>query len=277
MKLIEPTQRSVEKDRIQMLVDQVDKLLKFGNSDEHAEDALIARFMRGLDNRFVMLRNLQLEGTGAVFPPILVGPMGLVLLNVSRARGLFRVKEDSWWEMNKSSHNYGPARPNLLRQSKEYAQKLAQILDAHGKSHPEIIPILVFANPGVHIESSNPIVRIVLMDGVDSLVESFLESGEVLKPTEIDLLSDSLELMSNPEKAIPMGEGEDFFGRDLLLTEEKKAPRKLPEISIPTNLSLPPVEEKLKFSRGQWIVLEVLLALTIVVLLGAIIFVLKFL
>ncbi len=276
MKLIEPTPRSGEKDRFQMLVDQAGKLLKFGNTDEHAEDALIARFMRGLDNRFVMLRNLQLEGRGEVFPPILVGPMGLVLLNVSRAKGFFKAKEDAWWEMNKSDHKFGLARPNLLRQTKEYAQKLAQILDAHGKTHPEIMPILVFANPGVNIESSNPIIRIVLMDGVESLIDGFINSADVLQPTEITFLSDSLEIMSNPEKAVPMGEGEDFFGRDLLLTE-KKPPRKLPDIPIPTNLSLPPVEQKLKFSRGQWIVLEVLLVLTIVVLLGAIIVVLKFL
>jgi len=276
MRLIEPNRRPVGKDRFQMLVDQAGKLLKLDSTDEHAEDALIARFMRGLDNRFVMLRNLQHEGTGEVFPLILVGPAGLVLLNVSRAKGFFKAKEDSWWEMNKSSHKFGPARPNLLRQSKEYAQKLAQILDAHGKSHPEIIPILVFANPGVNIETSNPIIRIVLMDGVESLIDSFLKSEQVLQETEIDFLSDTLEMMSNPVKAIPMGEGEDFFGRDLLLTE-KKAPRKLPAISIPTNLSLPPVEEKLKFTRKQWLILEVLLGLTIVVLLGAIIFVLKFL
>ena len=231
MKLIEPNRRPFEKDRIRMLVDQAGKLLKLGGTDEHAEDAIIARFMRGLDNRFVMLRNLQIEGTDEAFPPILVGPAGLVLLNVSRAKGFFKAKEDSWWEMNKSSHKFGPARPNLLRQSKEYAQKLAQILDAHGKSHPEIIPILVFANPGVNIETSNPIIRVVLMDGVESLIDSFLNSEQVLQETEIDFLSDTLEMMSNPEKAIPMGEGEDFFGRDLLLTE-KKAPRKLPEISI---------------------------------------------
>ncbi len=94
MKLIEPNRRPVEKDRIQMLVDQAGKLLKLGSTDEHSEDALIARFMRGLDNRFVMLRNLQLEGTGEVFPPILVGPAGLVVLNVSRAKGFFKAKEE---------------------------------------------------------------------------------------------------------------------------------------------------------------------------------------
>jgi hypothetical protein len=221
-----------------------------------------------------MLRNLQLEGKGEIFPPIMIGPSGLVVLNVSRVKGFFRAKDESWWEMNKTSHQFGPARPNLLRQSKEYAQKLAEILDAHGKTHPEVLPILVFANPGVHVESSNPAIRIVLMDGVETLIDSFLNGDEVLQPTEITFLADSLEIMANPEKAIPMGEGEDFFGRDFLIPE-KKAPLKLPEIPIPTELPLPPVENKLKFTKKQWLFLEVLLVLTIVVLLGAIIYVLK--
>jgi hypothetical protein len=274
MKLIEPTQRSVEKDRIQMVADKIVRVFQYVNSGEHAEDAIVARFMRGLDNRFVMLRNLQLEGKDEIFPPILVGPSGLVVLNVCRAKGFFKAKDDSWWEMNKTSQRFGPARLNLLRQSKDYAQKLAEILDAHGKSHPEILPVLVFANPGVHVEASNPAIRIVLMDGVESLIDSFRKGKEVLQPTEVNFLSDSLEIMANPEKAIPMSKEEDFFGRDLLVNE-KKAPLKLPEIPIPTELSLPPIEQKVKFSRKQWIILEVLLILTIVILLGAIIYVLK--
>jgi hypothetical protein len=276
MKLIDLTQRSVEKDRIQMVANQISRFFQFANSDEHAEDAIVARFMRGLDNRFVMLRNLRFEGKAEVFPPILVGPSGLVVLNVSRAKGFFKAKDDSWWEMNKSSHKFGPARPNLIRQSKDYAQKLAETLNTHGKSHPEILPVLVFANPGVQVETSNPAIRIVLMDGVESLIDSFRKSKEVLQLTEINFLSDSLEIMANPEIAIPVTKEEDFFGRDLLLTENK-APLKLPEIPIPTDLSLPPVEQKLKFTQKQWIILEVLLVLTIVVLLGAIIYVLKFL
>jgi hypothetical protein len=40
---------------------------------------------------------------------------------------------------------------------------------------------------------------------------------------------------------------------------------------------LPPVEEKLKFTQKQWIILAVLLILTILVLLGAIIFALNYL
>jgi hypothetical protein len=80
--------------------------------------------------------------------------------------------------------------------------------------------------------------------------------------------------MANPEKAIPLGEGEDFFGRDFLVPE-KKAPPKLPSFPGPTDLSLPPVEDKLKFNKKQWIILALLLSLTIVVLLGAIVYALS--
>ena len=274
MKLIEPTIKLLKKDRIGKYIDQIRQILPFGKPGQPSKDAIVTRFMRGLDNRFIMLRNLQLESSGEAFPPILVGPSGLVVLNVSHAKGFFKVKEESLWEMSKTTHRFGPARPNLIKQSQDYAQKLAGILDAHDKSHPEILPVLIFDNPGVHIETTNPAIRIVLMDGIDSLIASFLNSEEMLQPTEINFLSDSLEIMANPEKAIPMGEGEDFFGRDLLVPEKKAAP-KLPKVSIPSNLPLPHVEDKLQFTQKQWIILVALLVMTIVVLLGAIVYALS--
>jgi hypothetical protein len=271
MKLIEPTQKIDKEGSFGKAVDQVKLLFQSGKTDEHAEDAIVAKFMRGLDNRFIMLRNLNLESTGEVFRPILIGPSGIYALNISHANGFFRAKDDTWSEMNKTSHKFGPSRPNLIKQSKEISQKLAEILDAHGKPHSEIIPILIFANAGVNVERSNPAIRIVLMDGVDSLVDSMNYGEEVIQPNEITFLSDSLEIMSNPEKAVPMGEGEDFFGKDLYIPE-KKAPLTLPDIPIPTDLTLPPVEEKLKFSQKQWTILVVLLLLTILILIGAILY-----
>jgi hypothetical protein len=274
MKLIKPTHKSVKKDNIEKYVDQIKQILRFGKPVQQSEDVIVARFMRSLDDRFIMLRDLQLEGSGETFPPILVGPSGLVVLNVCHAKGFFKVKDETLWEMSKTTHQFGPARPNLIKQSQEHAQKLAGILDAHDKSHPEILPVLIFDNSGVHIETTNPAIRIVLMDGIDNLIASFVNSEEVLQPTEISFLADSLETMANPEKAIPMGEGEDFFGRDLIVPE-KIAPTKLPKVRIPTDLSLPPVEEKLKFTQKQWIILTVLLVMTIVVLLGAIVYALS--
>jgi hypothetical protein len=274
MKLIAPTLKTAEKDNIGKAVDQVKQLLQIGKTDEYAEDAIVAHFMRGLDNRFIMLRNLQLDDTGEACRPILIGPAGIYLLNISHIKGVFKAKDDTWWEMEKTSQKYRPSRPNLIKQTKDHGKKLAQILDTHGKSHPEIIPILIFANPGVNIERSNPAIRILLMDGVDSFIDSLMYGEEALQETEINYLADSLEIMSNPERAVPLGEGEDFFGKDLQLTE-KKAPLTLPNIPMPTELPIPAVEEKFKLSKTQWIIVVVLMFLTIIVLFVSILFALK--
>jgi hypothetical protein len=274
MRLIEPTQKPQKQDQLQKVLDQFKKWLPIGKPGGGPDEAILDQFIRGLDNRYILLRNLQLEKSGQVFPPILVGPAGLAVLNISNEQGFFRIRENSWWKMNKSSHRYDPAKPNLVKQSQEYAQKLGSILDVHGKSHPEVTPLLILANPGVHIESSNPAIRIVLVDGIDNLISTLLNSEEIVPPNTINTLADSLAVMADPEKAIPMGEGEDFFGKDLYVPE-KKAPPKLPSISLPSDMPLPEVDKKLQFSKKQWIILGVLLFFTILVLLAAIVFALS--
>lgn len=275
MKLIEPNLKSTEKNSLSKVVNQFGKLLQPGKPTELAEDAIVVQFVRDLDNRFIMLRNFKLGDEHQALPPILIGPPGLFILNISSARGFFQAKEDSWSEMSKTTHRFGPGRPNLIKQSQDYAQQLADIFEAHDKSHPKITPVLIFADPGAHVETSNPVIRIVRMDGIDSLMNSLRQSEEVLKTNEITFLADTLEIMVNPEKALPLGEGEDFFGRDLHLTEEKPS-RKPPKVALPSDLTLPPVEEKLNFSQKQWVILVVLLILTILVLVGAIIFALNY-
>jgi hypothetical protein len=274
MKLIEPSIKKVEKGPIQGYIDQAKQWLPIGKPSTEFEDLVIEHFLRGLDNQYFMLHNLQLEALNPPFPPILIGPAGLAVLNISPEKGFFKAKESSWWKMDKTTHRFNPGRPNLIKQTLEFARKLTTILDVHGKSHPEVLPILIFANPGVHIEATNPAIRIVLMDGIDNLIAAFRNSEEILSPNEINYLSDSLEVISNPEKALPMGEGEDFFGRDLFVPE-KKAPPKLPTIPISMDVKLPPVEKKLQFNKKQWIILTVLLLFTIVVLLAAIFYALS--
>jgi Nuclease-related domain len=269
MKLIDLTPKKGDAGQLEKYADKLRQALPFGKSGDENEEALIMRFKRGLDNRFIMLRNFPLAGSETGFPPILLGPPGLVLLNINRLKGFYRAKEDAWWEMNKSTRRFSPGQPNLIKQSQEYAQKLAGLLDERGKTHPDVLPILIFANPGVDVETTNPVIRIVRSDGVENLIASLNNAEEVIDPVEINFLSETFEVIANPEKTIPLGEGEDFFGQDLLVPE-KKAPPKLPTLPIPTELPLKPVEEKLKFSQTQWIILAVLVVLTILILMIAI-------
>lgn len=276
MKLIEPTPKSAHKTGIGKLIHQLQHKLPLAKPAAQPADAIVARLQRGLDNRFIMLRNLHLEHLGPPFPPILVGPCGVAVLNMSHERGLFRAKEDTWWKMEPSSDRFSPRHPNLIRQTQDYASRLATVLDIRGKPHPEITPVLVFTDPGVHIESLNPAVRIVLMDGIDSLINGWLTSNAVLQPVEAYQLAVTLSDIADSDQATPASEGEALIGQDLPVPEKKAPPRK-PAISIPRELPLHPVSEKLRFSTMQWLVLGVLLLLTILVLLVAILYALSIL
>lgn len=273
MKLIDLSQKSGGTDVFHNVIGQINQLFSGVKTGEQAEEAIIARLMRGLDNRFVMLRKLAIEGTKEYFPPILIGPSGLVILNISSAQGIYRAREDSWWEMSKTTHRFNPGRPNLLKQSQAFGEKLASVLDQRGRSHPEIIPILIFANPGTHLEATNPAVRVVLMDGVESLIGALMTGVRVLDADEVNALLNTLEFIDNPETAIPMGEGEDFFGK-YLLEPEKKPSLSIPKVKFPTRAALPSVEEKFKFSAKQWLVIEILLVFTIIILIAGILYVL---
>lgn len=271
MRLIQPSQKSAEKGPISASVGKVSQLLPIGKPKARPEDIIVAHLGRGLDNRFVLLRDMQLEALQPPFPPILVGPAGLFVLHISTEKGFFKAREDTWMKMDRGTRRFSPARPNLIRQSQEAAKRLAGVLDVHGKSHPEVIPLLVFASAGVNIESSNPAVRTVLVDGLDSLTANLMNGDEVLSPAQVSYLADGMELMVNPEKAIPIGEGEDFFGRDLLV-EEKKTPRKMPTFQMPAKFdlsgrfSLAGLVEKFHFSRLEWLLISVLTFLLIVIL-----------
>ncbi len=275
MKLIDPTKSPAKGDGLQKALNQLGKLIPLGSPQNQAEEMILARFYNLLDNRYTLLRNLRFEVKGEVFPPILVGPAGLFILNLSHARGIFKAKDDAWLELDETTKKYIPARPNLIRQSRDYGLKLAGILDDHGKRYPEISTVLILTEPGVSLETSNPVIRIVRMDGVDKLLQGWTSQAGVLQASQYTSLIDSLEIIANPEKAIPKGEEVDFFGRDLKI-EKKKVPLKLPDIPIPTEIPTLPLEKKLKLNKKQWTFLGVLVLLTIVFLVVAILYILAY-
>jgi len=274
MKLVEPSTSKGEGDQLQKYTGIFKRVVSKVSTGEQAEQAIIARFLRSLDNRYIMFHNLQVGSPGVPFPPILIGPPGLFLINISHEKGFFKATEDFWWEMDKRTRSFNPSPTNLIKQTMEFAQKLGMLMDVHGKAHPEIIPILIFANPGVHVESAKPSIRIVLMDGVDNLIANLFRGGEMLRYNEVNYLSDALEVMANPEKAIPQGQGEDFFGQDLSVPE-KKTPPKMPTINLPTEMPLPSIGDKLKLTRKQWVMVAILLFFTIMILLAVILFILS--
>lgn len=269
MKLIDFTNKAAKESSLQASLSQIREKLPFlGKTSAQIQQMILTRFLRSLDNRFTMIHDFTPEGQLKPIPFILVGPSGVAVINLNMDKGVYRAKEENWLELNKTTRKYGMARVNLIKQSQTLAQTVSGFLAQKGQMVSEVTPILLFADPGVHIDSNRPAIRLVLADGIDRLIASFLQANEVLNSLEVKAICDIFDNIAHPIAPIT-GVEEDFFGKDLGLGVEKpkpKAPMPVPEL----NLDLPPFLRRLKFTRAQWMLLGVIVLLNILVLMGAI-------
>ena len=269
MKLIDFTKKATKESQLENSLEQIRKKLPFlGKSSAQIQQMILARFLRGLDNRFTMIQNFAPEGQLKPIPFILIGPPGVTLLNLNMDKGVYRIKEETWHELNKSTRKFGLARVNLVKQTQILVQTISAFLTQKGQTVAEVMPVLMFSDPGVHVDQTRPAIRVVLADGIDRLVASLMQSNEVLNPMEVKAITDVFDNIAHPIAPIA-GAEEDFFGKDLGLGVEKpkpKEPRPVPEL----NLNLPPFLRRLKFTRAQWILLGIIVILNILVLMGAI-------
>ena len=269
MKLIDFTKNAGQESPLQNSLSQIREKLPFlGKTSAQIQELILAHFQRGLDNRFTMIQNFAPEGQLKPIPLILVGPTGVAVLNLNMDKGVYRIKEETWQELNKTTRKYGLASVNLVKQTQTLAQTIGAFLTQKGQTVAEVLPVLLFADPGVHVDQNRPAIRLVLADGIDRLVASFMQGNETLSAMDVKMITDIFDNIAHPIAAIT-GVEEDFFGKDLGLGVEKpkpKAPRPVPEL----NLDLPPFLARLKFTRAQWILLGVIVILNILILMGAI-------
>ena len=82
---------------------------------------------------------------------------------------------------------------------------------------PAIQSVLLFIDPGVHVETSRPAVRIVLIDGIRNLVANLLQTDESHARRPDSHAGRSAGSFARPQPVQDLlGEGEDFFGKDLI-------------------------------------------------------------
>jgi hypothetical protein len=67
----------------------------------------------------------------------------------------------------------------------------------------EIEPVLIAANPGLHIETVRPAIKVIMIDGVKSFVSGMAASGPVLKPEAVHEFTERIVSPRSPKKAAP--------------------------------------------------------------------------
>jgi len=184
----------------------------------------------------------------------------VVVINPRSDVGVFRAREATWVEMNRRTQKYEEGRENLLEQTNRYAQMMVDYLSQNGAPVTEVQPLLVLANPGAHVESSRPIVRILPIDALDRYIAALVQGEVVLAVDAVQVL---VEQLSTPP-AEPLPEEPEVV--------EQPKPKKSPP-PLSGQIDLPPALAKYNMSKRQWILIAVMSGIEFIILVFLILFV----
>lgn len=250
----------------------VQDVFKLGASDEDikAQEFFAQQLGKTLDNRFTFLRNIRLDAAADPIPMILVGPPGILVINASADEGVYRAKGESWLIMDDRTNQYKTASRNLILETLACSEAVDKFFIQAEMQLPEPLPILFMSHPGVHIDSNQPSVRIVRMDGVDRLAAGIIQGDAVLDAVQLQNIVDLLAKTSEANKPAVNIETPQEDVTDVWREEPEAVPAK--EAKPLIDFDLPPSLQKLGLTKNQVILLagmgivEVILVLVFIFL-----------
>lgn len=257
MKQVDLSNRSQDSNvpfsKLQSLLQQV-----LSGSGTKAQDTLVRLFSSGLNNHYVLVRNLVIpdenpKAPGFMVPCVLVGPACLLVINPSDLQGFYRAREDAWLEMEKNSQNYRTASRNLIQETLLMVDRVKGLMQMGGLPYPEIQPVLFFARAGMHIENIRPVVRVLKLDTVERFLNSLRREEPLLDARQVQALVDyltGLEQASQEQKS----------------QAEVKQKKLDPLVADRALSSVETFVEKQRLNRRQWLILGTLLTATIITL-----------
>ena len=203
MKLIDRTPYINAKGELS-LVNRFLAILKFGSGWEaeiKAQQVVVDLLQRDLPKGYTLMRNIRLPGTDILLPLVLAGPAGLSILLVTPLKGTFRADQEEWSEY--SGKKLTASKPNLLLLASKLARATQRYLDKQGMQISSVEGILLASEPGMHIESVRPAVRVVMRDAIELFIRGFEKAFAVLSQVDIqkivDLLTEKSEGQPAPE------------------------------------------------------------------------------
>lgn len=181
MKIIDQTPFQDEKGNISF-TGRIQGTLKYGMdwyAEMEAQKSLMTQLNHALEKGFVLIRNLNLPGSPIVIPLILVSTGGIYVINVTSAKGQFEAKGDQWNVID-SGGNSQPWKINLLDKAVKLTRAFQKYLEINQiKVTAPIETVLVAVNPGAHIETMRPTIKVVKSDVIKSFIASLTQATPV--------------------------------------------------------------------------------------------------
>lgn len=201
MKLIDKTPLLDENGELG-IKQRLQGILQYGfnwPNELQAQKAIINFFDRQLERGYTLIRNMTLGQSGITIPMILLGPAGIFAINITHLRGRYEAKGGSW--NVESGDGYKPADVNLIQVTARMARALTAFIERQGVALPvNVEPVLIAAEPGLHIESVGAAVRVMMIDGIKPFVSSLSTVLPVLSPEAVHEFTERIINPRSPRK-----------------------------------------------------------------------------
>ncbi len=181
-----------------------------------AQDIIQARLKKQLSGAFVLLRNLTLPNSDILVPMILVGPPGVYVIMPTNISGIYEARGAKWGVLEKNA--FKPARINLLKRTANLTRAVEVYLQRQGYAIDQIEGVLMAANPGLQVDTSRPIVRVLMADAIDGFLRSLGSTRGGLSRHEVQSI---VRLLQGKQ---PEPEPSDELDWEQFLAEGEEAP-----------------------------------------------------
>ena len=196
MRIIDQTPQLNEQGKPGIL-QKIQGLLKLGfrgASELEAQNAIVNFLEHQLEKGYTLIRNVPLGASGIFVPMILLGPAGIYVISVTYLRGRYEARGTAWNEA--SGDEYKPASANLIQETARMGRAVKAFIERQGVTLPvPVEPVLIAANPGLHVETVRPAIKVLMIDGVKSFVSSLAAAQPVLT---MEAVHDYTERIINP-------------------------------------------------------------------------------
>jgi hypothetical protein len=200
MKLIDHTPYLTESGKISFR-NQILATLKYGTEwypEIKAQKIVIDNLNNNLDKGYTLLVNIILPGSQATIPLILVGPAGVSVLVVTNLKGAYQAKGDNWEVIEGGKSR--SVKSNLMVLASKMARAVQLYLKKQGIGTIEVDGVLICSEPGMHVESSRPIVRVIMRDAIEHFAITLNHSTPSLTSNTAQSIIDWL---ANPQANQP--------------------------------------------------------------------------
>jgi hypothetical protein len=193
MKIIDKTPLQDANGQVSLIA-RIQGTLKYGlgwSANLEAQKIVVAQLERILEKGFVLILNYTLPNIGVVIPIILIGPGGVYVIHVTPEKGQFEAKGNQWNKIN-----YGlsqPANVNIVDIVMKHARAVQKYLESLKINlTTPVEAVLIATDPGAHIDSLRPAIRVVMSDAIKQYAGSLLQARPIWRSDSVYDLADRL-------------------------------------------------------------------------------------